>query len=124
MIAVKLWLVRPENTHWLIICDNYDNPEFYRSSDPAAVDIRQFLPEAGHRSVIFITRSRLEIGYFIHVGELDMYDGLLILSDASHRKGVLIVRIFTPIDTELILLQILLQILLLPSLPECYMDTH
>ena len=89
VMAVKLWLNQPQNTQWLIICDNYDNPKLCGSSDPAAVDICQFLPEADHGSVIIITRSRVEIGCNIHVGKLDVHDSLEILTDAYRRKGVM-----------------------------------
>jgi hypothetical protein len=78
--AVKRWLNQFQNTQWLMICDNYDSPKLWRSSDPAAVDIRQFLPEAYHGSVIIITRSlRVEIGCRIHVGKLNIHDSLQIL---------------------------------------------
>jgi ATP/maltotriose-dependent transcriptional regulator MalT len=44
--AVKAWLSQPNNTRWLMIYDNYDNPKLPTNTDPAAVDIRNFLPES------------------------------------------------------------------------------
>ena len=89
VMAVKSWLNQAQNRHWLIMCDNYDNPRFCRSSDPAAVEIGQFLPEADHGSIIIISRSRVDMGHCIHVGKLDTHDSLQILSDVSRREGVM-----------------------------------
>ena len=55
--AVKRWLDHPKNTRWLIIYDNYDNPRLRSNTDPTAVDLRGFLREADHGSVIITTRS-------------------------------------------------------------------
>lgn len=55
--SLMAWLSTPDNTRWLAICDNYDNPRVPGNSDPGAVDIRQFLPEAYQGSVIITTRS-------------------------------------------------------------------
>jgi hypothetical protein len=37
--AVKEWLSLPNNTRWLMIYDNYDNPKFVGNTDPAVVNI-------------------------------------------------------------------------------------
>ena len=89
--AVKRWLDHPKNTRWLMICDNYDDPKLSGNTDQAAVDIRRFLPEAYHGSVIITTRrSQVNIGRRIHVRKLeDIRDSLQILSDASRREGVI-----------------------------------
>ena len=44
--AVKAWLSLPNNTRWLTIYNNYDNPKLSSRRDPTAVDIRKFLPES------------------------------------------------------------------------------
>ncbi len=44
--AVKVWLSLPNNTQWLMIYDNYDNPKLPGKTDPAAIDIRRYLPES------------------------------------------------------------------------------
>jgi NB-ARC domain len=88
--AVKRWLEHAKNTWWLMVFDNYDNPKVPGNVDPGVVDIRQFLPEAHHGSVIVTTRlSTVNIGRRIKVEKLDIRDGLKILSDASHREGVM-----------------------------------
>ncbi|RYP59310.1 hypothetical protein DL770_010237 [Monosporascus sp. CRB-9-2] len=55
--AVKAWLSLPNNTRWLLIYDNYDNPKLPSNKDPAALDIGDFLPESYQGSVIVTTRS-------------------------------------------------------------------
>jgi ATP/maltotriose-dependent transcriptional regulator MalT len=89
--AVKSWLNHPENLRWLVVFDNYDNPKVAGNTDPAAIDIRRFLPEAYHGSVLITSRSaQVAIGHRIRVGKLEnVRDSLQILSDASHRDDVM-----------------------------------
>jgi ATP/maltotriose-dependent transcriptional regulator MalT len=89
--AVKGWLEHGKNTQWLMVFDNYDNPRVPGDADPGAVDIRRFLPEAYHGSVIVTTRSsKVHVGRKMRVGKLeDVRDSLQILSDASGRDGVM-----------------------------------
>jgi ATP/maltotriose-dependent transcriptional regulator MalT len=89
--AVKRWLEHAKNTQWLMVFDNYDNPKVPGNANPGVVDIRQFLPEAHHGSVIVTTRSsKVSIGHRMKVGKLeDVRDSLQILSDGSHREGVM-----------------------------------
>jgi ATP/maltotriose-dependent transcriptional regulator MalT len=88
--AVKRWLDHPKNTRWLIVYDNYDNPKLRGNTDPTAVDIRRFLPEAYHGSIIITTRSsQVKLGHRIRVGKLeDVLDSLEILSHTSGRGSV------------------------------------
>jgi hypothetical protein len=88
--AVKAWLNRPNNTRWLMIFDNYDNPKLPRNSNPTAVDIKNFLPESYQGSVIITTRSsQVRNGYPIQIHKLgDVCDGLEILSNVSRREGL------------------------------------
>ena len=89
--SVKAWLSLPNNTRWLMIYDNYDNPKLSSRTDPAAVDIRKFLPESYQGSVIVTTRlSQVDIGYPIHLRKLtDVQESLDILSYTSRREGLL-----------------------------------
>jgi hypothetical protein len=89
--ALKAWQSLPYNTRWLMIYDNYDNPRLASNKDPAAVDIMKFLPEAYQGSVLITTRSsQVQIGHSIHVTKLEnLRDSLKILSNASHREGVM-----------------------------------
>jgi hypothetical protein len=89
--AVKAWLSLPKNTRWLMIYDNYDNPKLPGNADPAAIDIRKFLPESYQGSVIITTRSsQVKIGHLIRIKKLEnIRDSLKILSNASGREGLI-----------------------------------
>ena len=90
--AVKEWLSLPNNTRWLMIYDNYDNPKLPGNcTDPAAVNIRKFLPESYQGSVIVTTRwSQVEIGHSIRIRKLEnVLDSVEILSNASRREGLI-----------------------------------
>ena len=91
MVAVKRWLEHPKNTRWLIVFDNYDDPKIPGNAEYSAVDMRRFLPEVYHGSIIVTTTSsKVNVGRCIRVGKLeDVRDCLQILSDASRRDGVL-----------------------------------
>jgi hypothetical protein len=88
--AVKAWLSLPNNTRWLMIYDNYDNLKSAKNADPAAVDIRQFLPESYQGSVIITTRSsEVKIGHRIQIRKLEnIQDSLKILSNTLNRDGL------------------------------------
>jgi hypothetical protein len=88
--AVKAWLSLPNNTRWLIIYDNYDDPKWASNKDPTAVDIRKFLPESHQGSVIITTRSsQVKIGHRIQISKMkNLQDSLEILSHTSGRKGL------------------------------------
>jgi hypothetical protein len=89
--AVKEWLSLPNNTRWLMIYDNHDSPKFAGSTDPAAVDIRKYLPESHQGSVIITTRSsQIKIGHPIQIRKLgDLHDGVKILLNSSRREGLI-----------------------------------
>jgi hypothetical protein len=89
--AVKAWLSLRDNTRWLMIYDNYDNPKLPDNSDSAAVDIRKFLPESYQGSVIITTRSsQVKVGRLIRVRKLEnVSDSLDILSNASGRGEIM-----------------------------------
>lgn len=86
--AVKAWLSVSGNTRWLMVFDNYDNPKFPDNTDPAAVDIRRFLPESYQGSVIVTTRSsQVRIRHTVKITKLeDMQASLKILSYTSKRQ--------------------------------------
>jgi hypothetical protein len=89
--AVKAWLSLPNNTRWLIIDDNYDNPKLSGNIDPAAIDIRRFLPESYQGSIIITTRSsQVKIGHLIRIRKLEnVCDSLKILSNVSRRERLI-----------------------------------
>ncbi|TEY71167.1 hypothetical protein BOTCAL_0100g00040 [Botryotinia calthae] len=90
--VVKNWLDSPQNTRWLMIYDNLDNPKTSNNPDPdnSAVDIHRFLPRSDHGSIIITTRSsQVSQGIRIHVQKLlDIKEGLEIVSNMSGRKGI------------------------------------
>ncbi|KAG0649430.1 hypothetical protein D0Z07_4480 [Hyphodiscus hymeniophilus] len=87
---VKAWLDLPENTRWLMIYDNLDNPKTPGNPDTSAVDIRQFLPRSDHGSIIITSRSsQIRQGERIPVQKLlDIREGLKIVSNMSGRLGI------------------------------------
>jgi len=86
--AVKAWLSLPENSQWLAVYDNYDNPKVPSNTDPSAIDIRKFLPETYHGSIIIATRlAEVKLGHRISVRKLeDVKESLEILSHTSRRE--------------------------------------
>ncbi|KAK7177848.1 NB-ARC and TPR domain protein [Paraphaeosphaeria sporulosa] len=85
--AVKAWLNLHDNTRWLMIYDNYDNPRTADYTDRSTVDLRRYLPESDQGSVIITTRSaNVAQGRRLHVQKLTgLEDGLKILSNMSRR---------------------------------------
>jgi ATP/maltotriose-dependent transcriptional regulator MalT len=86
--GVKRWLSLANNTRWLLVYDNYDNPKLPGSIDPTALDIRKYLPESYQGSVIITTRSsQVTIGNRIHIKKLEnANDCLQILANSSRRE--------------------------------------
>ena len=65
--AVKEWLSLPNNTRWLMMYDNYDNPKLAGNTDPEAVGNSsqnhikvQSLLQHGHRKSRFVSMSGSE----------------------------------------------------------------
>ncbi|KAK6384171.1 hypothetical protein LTR81_027439 [Elasticomyces elasticus] len=85
--AVLAWLSSPDNTRWLAIYDNYDNPRVPSNNDPDAVDIQRFLPDADQGSVIITTRSsQVKHGQRIFVRKLERtQDSVDLLSNVSRK---------------------------------------
>jgi NRPS condensation-like uncharacterized protein len=88
--AVKAWLDLQGNARWLMVYDNYDNPRISNDSNHSTVDIRQYLPESDHGTVIITTRSaRVSQGRRIQVQKLTaLEDGLKILANTSRRENI------------------------------------
>ncbi|KAI9682556.1 MAG: hypothetical protein M1822_006854 [Bathelium mastoideum] len=88
--AVKTWLSLSKNTHWLLIYDNYDNPRLSGNNDRSTLDLRRFLPESDHGSIIVTTRSsKVTLGRRMQLKKLvDIKHGLEILSNASGRHEI------------------------------------
>ncbi|KAI1317244.1 hypothetical protein F5Y16DRAFT_392874 [Xylariaceae sp. FL0255] len=88
--AVKAWLSLPNNSRWLLVYDNYDNPKLPSNMDPAAIDIRKYFPESYHGSIVITTRSsRVKIGHAIRMSKIrNLDDSLEILATTSKREGL------------------------------------
>jgi hypothetical protein len=88
--AVKVWLDLQGNTHWLMIYDNYDNPRTSNNYERSTIDLRLYLPETDHGSIIITTRSAsVTLGRRLHVQKLTgLEDGLKILSNTSGRGEI------------------------------------
>ncbi|PSK60209.1 proteinral transcriptional corepressor ssn6 [Elsinoe australis] len=88
--AVKKWLSLRDNTRWLIIYDNCDNPRLQKKHDSATVNIRDYFPESYQGSIIITTRSaRLDIGHCLRISKLaNIQDSLAILSTTSRRDDL------------------------------------
>lgn len=76
------WLSRPNNKEWLLIFDNYDEPDLF--------DLDNFCPSVGHGSIIVTTRlPDLVTGQQVRVQPLqDVQNSLAILQTRSGRKNV------------------------------------
>ncbi|KAK4553261.1 hypothetical protein LTR86_009561 [Recurvomyces mirabilis] len=85
--AVLAWLGDPDNSRWLAIYDNYDNPKVPGNNDSEVVDIDQFLPDTYHGSVIITTRStQVRNGWRMPISKLaSKQDSVDILSNMSGR---------------------------------------
>jgi len=73
-----------------MIIYNYDNPKLPGKTDPAATDIRGYLPELYQGSIIITTRlSQVKQGHVIYVGKLkEVRESLEILLNVLKRKGL------------------------------------
>jgi hypothetical protein len=89
--AVKAWLSLPNNTRWLMIYDNYDNPKLLGNTDPAAVDVRKYFLELYQGFIIITTRLlQVRIGHFIQIKKLEnMRYSLEILLNTSRREKLI-----------------------------------
>lgn len=75
------WLSQPHNPQWLLIFDNYDEPDQF--------DLNKFYPNIGHGSIIITTRLPDRVaGLRVAVDFTAIDDSLDILRVRSGRKGV------------------------------------
>lgn len=55
---IRKWLSEPANYRWLLIADNYDDPDFGSGSSSNGFDIRKYFPYVSQGSILITTRSR------------------------------------------------------------------
>src|ERR1700712_1176508 len=100
--SIKSWLSLPNNTRWLMIYDNYNNPKLPSNTDAIVIDIRKFLPELYQGLIIIITRSlEVRISRSIQIQKLgNLRNSLEILLNVLRREGL----VFSKDVLDLILL--------------------
>lgn len=81
LVHIHRWLSQPHNTQWLLVFDNYDDPEQF--------GIDSFCPNVGHGSIVITTRlPDLVMGQQVRVQPLDAIDdSLAVLQVRSGRPG-------------------------------------
>ena len=79
---VHQWLCTPQNTGWLLIFDNYDDPDQFR--------IDRYYPHASHGAIVVTSRRpTLVAGTFLHIKPFqNIEDSLAILQTRSRRENV------------------------------------
>jgi hypothetical protein len=79
---VNKWFSRSDNTQWLLILDNYDDPKFPGLSSPTGYDIRKYFPRRNQGSILITTRSqRLDFAGQLRLGIFtDLQESIEILS--------------------------------------------
>jgi hypothetical protein len=79
---VTNWLSEPENHRWLLIFDNYDDPDQY--------DIKKYYPPATHGSIIVTSRQprRLNGGQIKIESMKKVDDSLQVLATRSGRADI------------------------------------
>lgn len=78
IVHFKEWLSRRQNSDWMLIFDNYDEPKSY--------NIKKFFPFKAHGSILITTRvSSLGFGKVLKLTKLTQEQGLQILAKRSNR---------------------------------------
>jgi len=82
LIQVSVWLSQLDNNRWLLIFDNYDDPDQF--------NIREYYPSVAHGSIIVTTRQRDRVnGEEIHLQPMAQEEeSLRILATRSGRENV------------------------------------
>lgn len=79
---VHQWLSTPNNTGWLLVFDNYDDPDQFRIND--------YYPPASHGAIVVTTRRPdLVAGSTLNIKPLqNIEDSLAILQTRSERENI------------------------------------
>ena len=82
LIQVSVWLSQLDNNRWLLVFDNYDDPDQF--------NIREYYPSVAHGSIIVTTRQRDRVnGEEIHLQPMAQEEeSLRILASRSGRTNV------------------------------------
>jgi hypothetical protein len=82
LTRIHQWLSDPKNTGWLLIFDNYDDPNQFKIDD--------YFPPASHGAIVITTRRPdLVAGSILYIEPFrDIVEGLAILQSRSKRENV------------------------------------
>lgn len=86
--AVNKWLSAKDNTQWMVVFDNVDNPKVPGNTNPQAYDIKSYFPKADQGCILITTRTRrLKIGNVISMRKLqNAKESIEILANMSERQ--------------------------------------
>lgn len=84
------WLSKVGNNRWLLIFDNYDDPQVKGIRNATAFDIRKYFPYVSQGSILITTRyPRLSFGKIIRLDKFeDVQEGLAVLIQRSGPTGI------------------------------------
>lgn len=85
---VMAWLVRPDNTEWLLIFDNVDQEYNRCNPDPDTYDVQQYYSGADHGAVLITTRLAIleQLGDSQHLDKVDRNQTEAIFQSWYKRK--------------------------------------
>ncbi|PQE31108.1 nb-arc and tpr domain protein [Rutstroemia sp. NJR-2017a WRK4] len=83
--SIRQWLSEPENDKWLVIYDNYDDPQLPGRQGSTGYNIRQFFSYRAQGSILITTRSsRVNFGKQLQLRKLgNVHQSLAILAKYS-----------------------------------------
>jgi AAA ATPase domain len=99
VIRMRHWLSKADNGQWLLILDEYDQPDFSEKTSSRGYDIRKYFPYTPQGSILITTRSpNMTFADILELGVLDVQQSLAVLeaksgSDVNNGKGFLEVYI-------------------------------
>ena len=82
------WFSIPENNGWLIVLDNVDQTYRDSQADPDAYDVRRYLPQADHGSILLTSRvvELEQLGTTIRVDRVTKEQALKIFKNGYRRE--------------------------------------
>jgi hypothetical protein len=85
---IRQWLSHHDNCKWLLLFDNYDDPNLPGMKSSTGYDIRQYFPHKSQGSILITTRSRrLTFAKPLRLQKLDdLEQSLTILCNRSRRN--------------------------------------
>lgn len=95
--VLKNWLCRATNNRWLLVVDRVDKELSRHNHDPAAYDIKKFLPLGDHGSILItsrLTSLAQDLGTGLAVKRMDDAQAQAVLDNAAgkHIEGMCVVQ--------------------------------